>query len=112
MTRVTDWHFRGLRMFIAACLALTVVLVFGNVGLRYSFDSGITISEQLSRWLLVWLTFVGAIVALRGHAHLGVDSLCTIIGVGGTPGMLTMRIKYYAKKEDPSWWKPFPTTLA
>lgn len=75
MTRVVDWYFRGLRMFIAACLALMVVLVFGNVVLRYAFNSGITVSEELSRWLFVWLTFVGAIVALRDHAHLGVDSL-------------------------------------
>ncbi len=48
-----------------------VVLVFGNVVLRYAFNSGITVSEELSRWLFVWLTFVGAVVALRDHAHLG-----------------------------------------
>ena len=52
-----------------------VILVFGNVVLRYGFNSGIAISEELSRWLLVWLTFLGAIVALREHAHLGVDTL-------------------------------------
>src|SRR5262245_12651980 len=52
-----------------------VVLVFGNVVLRYAFNSGIATSEELSRWLLVWLTFLGAIVALREHAHLGVDAL-------------------------------------
>ena len=51
-----------------------VVLVFGNVVLRYGFNSGITVSEELSRWLLVWLTFLGAIVAVREHAHLGVDT--------------------------------------
>ena len=39
MIRVVDWYFRGLRMFIAACLALMVVLVFGNVVLRYAFNS-------------------------------------------------------------------------
>jgi TRAP-type C4-dicarboxylate transport system permease small subunit len=52
-----------------------VVLVFTNVVLRYVFNSGIATSEELSRWLLVWLTFLGAIVALRQHAHLGVDTL-------------------------------------
>ena len=36
---------------------------------------GLPTSEELSRWLLVWLTFLGAIVALRQHAHLGVDTL-------------------------------------
>src|SRR5947208_2102680 len=51
------------------------VLVCTNVVLRYLFNSGIATWEELSRWLLVWLTFLGAIVALRQHAHLGVDTL-------------------------------------
>jgi len=75
MTHIVDLYFKLLKFFIVACLAVMVVLVFGNVVLRYAFNSGITISEELSRWLFVWLTFVGAIVALRDHAHLGVDSL-------------------------------------
>jgi TRAP-type C4-dicarboxylate transport system permease small subunit len=45
------------------------------VVLRYAFNSGITVSEEVSRWLFVWLTFLGAIVALRQHGHLGVDML-------------------------------------
>jgi TRAP-type C4-dicarboxylate transport system permease small subunit len=56
-------------------LALMVVLVFGNVVLRYGFNSGITISEELSRYLFIWLTFIGAVIALHERAHLGVDSL-------------------------------------
>jgi TRAP-type transport system small permease protein len=75
VTLIVDWFFRGLKFFIVACLALMVVLVFGNVVLRYAFNSGITVSEELSRWLFVWLTFVGAVLALRDHKHLGVDSL-------------------------------------
>jgi len=60
---------------MVACLALMVLMVFGNVVLRYGFNSGITLSEELSRWLFVWLTFLGAVVALRAHAHLGTDAL-------------------------------------
>ena len=52
-----------------------VVLVFGNVVLRYGFNLGITVSEELSRWLFVWMIFLGAIIAMREHGHLGVDSL-------------------------------------
>ena len=70
-----DLYCRVLKVAIALCLAVMVVLVFGNVVLRYIFNSGIAMSEELSRWLLVWLTFLGAIVALRQHAHLGVDTL-------------------------------------
>ena len=75
MERILDLYCAFLKAVIALCLAVMVVLVFGNVVLRYGFNSGITISEELSRWLLVWLTFLGAIVALRQHAHLGVDTL-------------------------------------
>lgn len=64
-----------LRMVMAACLAVMVVLVFGNVVMRYAFNSGITLSEELSRWLFVWMTFMGAIVALKEHGHLGTDML-------------------------------------
>src|SRR4029079_5880219 len=73
--RLVDLERRLLQVPIAACLAAMVVLVFTNVVMRYLFNSGIPTSEELSRWLLVWLTFLGAIVALRQHAHLGRDTL-------------------------------------
>lgn len=66
---------RVLCAVMAACLALMVVMVFGNVVLRYGFNSGIAISDEVSRWLFVWMTFMGAIVALREHGHLGSDML-------------------------------------
>jgi TRAP-type C4-dicarboxylate transport system permease small subunit len=64
-------------------LALMVVLVFGNVVLRYAFNSGVTLSEELSRWLFVWMTFLGALVGLHGHHHLGTDSLVARLPVTG-----------------------------
>jgi TRAP-type C4-dicarboxylate transport system permease small subunit len=70
-----DGFCRALNVVIALCLAVMVVLVFGNVVMRYGFNSGITLSEELSRWLFVWMTFMGAIVALREHGHLGTDML-------------------------------------
>jgi TRAP-type C4-dicarboxylate transport system permease small subunit len=45
------------------------------VVLRYAFNSGITVSEEVSRWLFVWMTFIGALVALKERAHLGSDML-------------------------------------
>jgi TRAP-type transport system small permease protein len=83
MARLIDLYCRALKAVIALCLAVMVVLVFGNVVLRYVFNSGITISEELSRWLMVWLTFLGAIVALREHAHLGVDTLVRALPASG-----------------------------
>jgi TRAP-type transport system small permease protein len=68
---------------IAICLAVMVVMVFGNVVLRYVFNSGIAVSEEVSRWLFVWLTFLGAIVALKDHGHLGTDVLVGRLGSTG-----------------------------
>jgi len=83
MERILDLYCGLLRGVIALCLAVMVVLVFGNVVLRYGFNSGITVSEELSRWLLVWLTFLGAIIAVREHAHLGVDTLVRMLPAAG-----------------------------
>ena len=66
---------RAINLLIALALAVMVVMVFGNVVLRYAFNSGIAISEEVSRWLFVWITFLGAIVAVRERGHLGTDFL-------------------------------------
>ena len=75
MNKLIDGYCRLIEWIIVAALAVMVVLVFGNVVLRYAFNSGITLSEEVSRWLFVWLTFLGAIVALKEHGHLGSDML-------------------------------------
>lgn len=74
---------RLLEFVIVACLALMAVLVFGNVVLRYAFDSGIAVSEELSRLLFVWLIFLGAILASVQHAHIGFDALMKKLPVAG-----------------------------
>lgn len=85
MKRLIDGYSRLLEFLMAVMLALMVALVFGNVVLRYVFSSGITVAEELSRWLFVWLTFAGAIVAVKEHGHLGTD-------------MLVSRLPTWAKK--------------
>ena len=75
MVKVVDSFCRAVTAVMAVALMIMVVLVFGNVVLRYGFNSSITQSEEISRWLFVWITFMGAVVALREHAHLGTDAL-------------------------------------
>jgi TRAP-type C4-dicarboxylate transport system permease small subunit len=67
---------------VVAALAGMVIMVFGNVVLRYGFDSGITASEEVSRYLFVWLIFMGAIVAMRRHEHLGMDTVVKLLPRG------------------------------
>lgn len=80
MERLVKGYFWLLKALIGLLLALMVVLVFGNVVLRYAFNSGIAVSDELARWSFVWLVFLGAVVGLREHAHLGVDVLLRLLG--------------------------------
>lgn len=83
MKKLLDSYCRVLEWALVIMLALMVVLVFGNVVMRYAFNSGITVSEEVSRWLFVWLTFLGAVIAMREHGHLGSDMLTSRLGRTG-----------------------------
>lgn len=83
MNRVIDGFWRAVEILIAAFLAVMVVMVFGNVVLRYGFNSGIIVSEEVSRWLFLWVTFLGAVVALKEHGHLGSDFLISRLPILG-----------------------------
>lgn len=71
--RIVDRAFAAIEGALALALACMVAMVFGNVVLRYAFDSGITVSEELSRFLFAWITFLGAVVVMRQGGHLGFD---------------------------------------
>ena len=75
MQRLAALFFRLLEMLVVGLLLAMVVMVGGNVVARYVFNTGIQVSEELSRYCFVWLTFVGAMVAMRNREHLGVDTL-------------------------------------
>ena len=81
--RLIEGFCRLIEILIAAFLAVMVVMVFGNVVLRYAFNSGIIASEEVSRWLFLWVTFLGAILALKEHGHLGTDALISRLPVLG-----------------------------
>lgn len=73
MRKLVDGYFSLLKLAGVICLIAMVVLVFGNVVLRYVFNESILISEEISRWAFVWLTFIGAVVLLRENGHMMVD---------------------------------------
>jgi TRAP-type C4-dicarboxylate transport system permease small subunit len=74
---------RALEFVMVACLAVMLVMVFGNVVLRLLFNTGIDLSEEIPRFAFVWMTFLGAVVGMRRRAHLGVDMLVQVLPVAG-----------------------------
>ncbi|MBL4918501.1 TRAP transporter small permease [Szabonella alba] len=69
------WLLASVENLLVAGFAVMIAMVFGNVVLRYGFGSGITISEEVSRMIFVWLTFGGAFLVARENGHLGVQAL-------------------------------------
>ena len=74
---------RLLEVLLVACMVVMFVFVFINVVLRLGFNSGIDISEELPRFAFVWMCFVGAVVGMRRHSHLGVDMVVAALPVLG-----------------------------
>jgi len=64
----------------AACALLFVVLlvtVIWGVLTRYLLGDQARWTEELARFLLVWVSFLGAALAYAGQQHLGIDLLVT-----------------------------------
>ena len=57
-----------------------VVLIFSQVLFRYLFNQPIAWTEELSRHFMIWAALLGAAVAYRKKAHLGVDLLVMQFG--------------------------------
>ena len=83
MQKTIDYFFKLLELLVVACMVAMVIMVFGNVVLRYGFNSGITVSDEMSRYCFIWLTYIGAMVAMRDGAHLGVDTLIRKLSLNG-----------------------------
>lgn len=60
---------------MAALLAAMTLLVGVQVAGRFVFSYSIFWSDELARFLLVWISFLGISIGARRAAHPGVDSL-------------------------------------
>lgn len=58
------------------------VIVAVQVFFRYVLNQSLFWSEELARFMLVWLTFLGASVAYYRGVHPGIDMIFTRLSVG------------------------------
>lgn len=62
--------------FICFLLMLAMVsVIFLQVVSRYLFSNSLSWSEELGRYLFVWMTFLGAALAFREKMHVSLDML-------------------------------------
>ena len=60
-------------------LLLLLLLVAAQVVLRNLFDSGIPHADILSRYLVLYVTFFGAALAIEEHRHIRIDVLAVLV---------------------------------
>ncbi|OUS71043.1 C4-dicarboxylate ABC transporter permease [Pseudoalteromonas sp. A601] len=64
---------RSLRVLLAIMMALLVVDVTWQVLTRFVLPQPSSFTEEVARFLLIWISLLGGAYAYREHSHLGFD---------------------------------------
>ena len=75
MQNLTKWIDAALRQVLIIFMALLVFTVSWQVFTRFILRDPSSYTEELARFLLIWIGLLGAAYALRTKAHLGIDIL-------------------------------------
>ena len=59
-------------------LAFSVVLIFFQIIMRYVFKNSLAWSEELARYVFLWLIWVGASFAVKEERHLRIEAFANI----------------------------------
>lgn len=62
-------------MLLAAMVAAITAVTFAQVFTRYVTADPLIWTEEVARYLFVWITLIGAAAGVRVHAHYGLDIL-------------------------------------
>ncbi len=62
------------------CVSVMAVLVFANVIARYVFNHSLAVSDEMSTYLFVLMSFMGTAIAARRKAHLGLSIVTDHVG--------------------------------
>ncbi|MCE5282018.1 MAG: TRAP transporter large permease subunit [Deltaproteobacteria bacterium] len=68
LEKIVDW-------FAALAVVVMTLLVFFQVANRYMIGWIVPWTEEVSRILFIWITFVGAYLALKSKSHIAVSTL-------------------------------------
>jgi TRAP-type C4-dicarboxylate transport system permease small subunit len=60
------------KFIVSLSFGTMTLLIFMQVIFRYVFKESLSWSEELARYLFIWLTFIGASIATREKSHINV----------------------------------------
>ncbi len=80
MGRIEHILIRVNSFIIGLMMIIMFVLVFTNVVTRYCFGFSIATAEEISTFLMIWVTYLGAGLALREGRHASIDFFQDLLG--------------------------------
>lgn len=76
---VSAAFFRLLEIIMVCMMIGMLILVGMNVFLRIGFNTGIDFAEEVPRFMFIWLTFCGAVLAMKQNTHINVSMFVTMV---------------------------------
>ena len=66
---------RLIESLVVLIAGIIVAIVTAEVTLRYLFSHSMIFTEELSRYLMVWIVFLGSALAIRDGSHIHIQIL-------------------------------------
>ena len=83
MRRIEEAVTRALEIWAGILLLAMVAVVTAGVFYRYVLGAALAWYDEFASYLLVWLTFYGAVLATQRGVHIAFDELARRLGPGG-----------------------------
>lgn len=81
--RLEDWVAFGVFWAMAA-------IVFLQFFTRYVLNDSLAWTEEIARYALIWITFIGGAVVVRKNSHIAVEVLLHYLPVGSARALLAL----------------------
>lgn len=79
MKKVTGWMDENLEMSISIVLiSLMTLLIFVQVIMRYVFQNSLSWTEELARYLFIWLIYFGISYGAKTRKHIKIEAFLNI----------------------------------
>jgi len=87
LSHVSEKAVRYALIVMMAVMTMTIII---QVFLRYLFSFSLSWSEEVARYLMIWVAFLGASLALKQGLHLGVEIVISRINRDARKGILLL----------------------
>ena len=79
MPKILKWIDRGVELVLGSFMLIMVAVIFMQVIYRYVLHAALEWSEELTRYMQVYITFLGGAYAVRKRAHIGLDDFAKML---------------------------------